>query len=182
MKKLSILLIVSALIILMAFPAAASFTAEMPRYTNITGGAFFEVLDSAVGACTVIIPIEFKDNYLAFVLSGDDIPFVIVNVSNSTINGVVITPDGRQYTCRATRFSWFEYQDTSSPYNQWLDLNPEVTTMSNSNIFFLTENPLYYNNTVLDYNKIQLAFSCLIFMVLILDLFVNLLRKGRRAY
>lgn len=182
MKKLSVLLIVSALIMLMAFPVGADFTAEMPRYTNITGGAWFEVLDSAIGACTVVVPIEFKDNCLAFVLSDNDIPFTIVNVSNSTINGTVITPDGQQYSCRATRFSWFQYQDTTSSYSQWLDLNPEVETMSNSNMFFLTDNPLFYNNTVLDYDKIQLAFSGVICIVLILNLFVSLLRKGRRAY
>lgn len=182
MKKLSILLIISALIILTAFPVGASFTAEMPDYVSISGGAWFEVYDSAVGSCTVVFPIELKNNCFAFMLSDTGIAYDIVNVTNSTIYGFVFTANGKEYNCRATRFDTIQYQDESSSYSQWYGLSPDVTAISNTNIMFLTDNPLYYNDTVIDYDKYNLAMTSIIAIVLIINLFVSLLRKGRRVY
>ncbi len=182
MRKLSILLIVLALLILMAFPAAASFTAEMPDYVSISGGAWFEVYDSVLGRCTVVIPVEFKNNCLAFVLSDTGIPLGITNVTNTTIYGAVVTSSGEYYDVRASRFDTFYFQNVDSSYSQWEYFSMDVTAISNTNIMFLTDNPLYYNDTVIDYDKYNLAMTSIIAIVLIINLFVSLLRKGRRVY
>ncbi len=182
MKKLSVLLIVSALIVLTAFPVGASFTADLPDYVSISGGAWFEVYSSDLGSCTIVFPFEFKEYCLAFSVSGSGLPVDIINVTNSTIYGLVFTSNGTQYNCRANRFSTIQYQDESTTYNQWRDLNVDVVGMDNSNIQFITDDFLYYNDTVIDYNKVNLALSCVIAIVLIINLFVSLLRKGRRVY
>lgn len=158
----------------------AAFTCEIPDYVNYSGGAWFEALDSTVGRCTVIFPLEFKDNIFGFSLSSADLPVDIYNFSNTTIYGIVITSNGNQYSCRCSRFSPIEVQTSSTGYNNYEYLNPDVMSLSNSNMLFITDNYNYYNSTVLEIDKFQNVMLSLIAFCSFFSLCVNLFRRGRR--
>lgn len=180
MKKITAFLIV--LIIITAstcFMSSAVFTSDIPDYVNLSGGAWFEVYDSSLGRCTVIFPIEFKNNIFGFKLSDSGIPSDIVNFSNSTVYGTVITSGGTEYACRASRFSTIEYQTTSS-YNQYVSLNPDVISLGNSNMLFLTDDENYINDTVPDYEKYILFILTFIGFCEFISVCSNLVRRGRR--
>lgn len=184
MKKITLTLVITLILIMsVCFSAFAAddniFTADIPDYVNYSGGAWFEVLNSSLGRCTVIFPLEFKDNIFGFSLSDGGLPTDIVNFSNSTIYGLIITANGTEYSCRCSRFSSIEYQTTTS-YNTYTALNPQVVSLSNSNMLFITEDSNYINDTVPDYDKYFLAIFSLIAFCEFFTLCSNLLRRGRR--
>lgn len=183
MKKIITVLTVFILIFSLCGSASAAedrvFTSNLPKYVNYSGGAWFEVFDSAVGRCTVIFPIEFKDDCFGFELSSVGIPVNIINFTNSTLYGTVITSNGTQYACRASRFSGIEYQ-TASSYNQYVELIPDAESLSNSNMLFITDDTNYINDTVPDYGKYYLFIFAFIGLCEFLSLCTNLLRRGRR--
>lgn len=185
MKKITIffLIFVFSLSCLASSASAAdaeyTFTDDLPKYVRYSGGAWFEVFDSALGRCTVIFPVEFKNNKFGFKLSSSGVPIDIINFTNSTINGLVITSDGTQYNCRAQRFSYIEYQ-TSGNYNQYVTLSPSTESLSNSNMLFLTDDINYINDTIPDYEKYYLFIFAFIGFCEFLSLCSNLLRRGSR--
>lgn len=180
MKKITAFLLVCiVLIAATCFMSSAAFTSELPDYVNLSGGAWFEVYDSALGRCTVIFPVEFKDNIFGFKLSDSGLPSDIVNFSNSTVYGTVFTSDGSQYACRVSRFSTIEYQTTSS-YNQYVALSPDVVSLGNSNMLFLTDDTNYINDTVPDYQKYFLFIFTFIGFCEFISVCANLVRRGRR--
>lgn len=181
MKKILLTtFLVITVIFLTCFTSSAVFTAEIPDYVNYSGGAWFEVYDSYLGRCTVIFPLEFKDNIFGFKLSDTDLPSDIVNFSNSTVYGLVITSNGTEYSCRCSRFSTIEVQTTSSSYNTYVDLSPNVLSLSNSNMLFITEDTNYINDTVPDYEKYYLAIFAFLAFCEFFGLCSNLLRRGRK--
>lgn len=183
MKKIITVLAVFILIFSFCVPASAAedklFTSDLPKYVNYSGGAWFEAFDSSLGRCTVVFPLEFKDNCFGFKLSASGIPVDIINVTNTTVYGTVITSNGTQYSCRASRFSGIEYQTTSA-YNQYVELSPDAESLSNSNMLFITEDTNYINDTVPDYDKYFLFIFAFIGLCEFLSLCANLFRRGRR--
>lgn len=180
MKKILLtFFLITTILIMTCFSASAVFTAEIPDYVNYSGGAWFETFNSAVGRCTVIFPLEFKDNCFGFSLSSSGLPSDIVNFTNSTVYGLVITSDGTEYSCRVSRFSEIEYQ-TNSSYSSYAYLYPDVTSLSNSNMLFITDDVNYINDTVPSYDKYYLVIFAFIGFCEFFSLCSNLLRRGRR--
>lgn len=157
---------------------AAKYTADMPSYVPYSGGAYFEIVDKNLGTVTCLFPIEFKDNTFGFNDSGSGTPSNIVNLTNSTINGVLITSNGTQYTCRASRFSEVEYRLTSS--SSYTTIRPVLAGMNVSNIDFVTDDQLYANEGYFNYKNVLLV--CAVFCALCEagSLAANLLRRGYR--
>lgn len=179
-KVLLTFLLITVILISICFSASATFTSEMPDYVNYSGGAWFEIYDSVVGRCTVIFPLEFKDNIFGFSLSDTGLPSDIVNFSNSTIYGLVITSNGLEYSCRCSRFSTIEVQTSTSSYSNYVTLNPDVVSLANSNMLFITDDTNYINDTVPDYGKFEIVMLAFIALCSFFSLCTNLLRRGRR--
>lgn len=156
-----------------------TFTAEIPDYVDYSGGAWFETFNSALGRCTVIFPLEYKDDCFGFSLSSAGLPDNIINLTNSTLYGVIFTANGTEYSCRASRFNQIEYQ-TNTSYSSYANLNPDASSLSNSNMLFVTDDVNYINDTVPDYNKYFLFIFAFIGFCEFLSLCTNLLRRGRR--
>lgn len=185
MKKIVIFLLISVFMLSCCVSSASAadaddtFTDDLPKYVDYSGGAWFEIFDSSLGRCTVIFPIEFKNCSFGFELSGSGVPVNIINFTNSTIYGFVITSDGTKYNCRASRFSEIEYQTTGS-YNTYVALSPSTEALSNSNMLFITDDVNYINDTVPDYDKYFLFIFAFIGLCELLSLCSNLLRRGSR--
>lgn len=182
MKK--ILLTFSLIIIILittCFSSYAVFTAELPEYVNYSGGAWFEVFHSDFGRCTVIFPLEFKDNCFGFKLSAAGMPVDIYNFTNTTIYGLVVTSNGKEYSCRASRFSPIEVQSSTTGYQTYVNLNPDSVALSNSNMLFITDDENYYNDTVMNYDNYYLVALSIIAFCSFFGLCVNLFRRGRRT-
>lgn len=182
MKKIiTIIFTILFIFVIFCFPAsAAGFTNDLPDYVNFSGGAWFEVYDSVVGRCTVVFPVEFKNNIFGFKLSSSGLPADIINFSNTTIYGYVFTSSGKEYNCRASRFSSIEVQTSTSSYSTYENLSPSALSLNNSNMQFITDDINYFNDSVADYDKFQNVLLTVIALSSFFSLCSNLLRKGRR--
>lgn len=175
----------SSLLVLLFVPVffistqAAKYTDEYPTYIPYSGGAYFEIFDSRLGTCSAVFPIEFKDRAFGFIRNSNGSVTNIVNVTNSTINGNVITSSGQVYVCRASRFSGIEYRlsNTSGTYTS---LSPDMSSLSNTNISFVTDDIDYYNENSIDKDKYIMVILTLIALSEFLGLCTNLLRRGYR--
>lgn len=174
----------AALIFVCVFSLSASakyYTDDLPSYVSISGGAYFEVYDTNLGKqVTVVFPIEFKDDHFGFSLSGSSVASNIVNVTNSTVYGVVYTSDGEKYSCRASRQDVIEYSyEYSTGRYEYRDLSPKMSTLTNSNMQFLTDNKDLYNQSFVDYEKVVAFLLLSLVLLQLVSLFVLALRKGR---
>lgn len=181
MKKIIVLFSVLILCISFAVPvSAAQYTDEWPSYVKISGGAYFEVFDSNLGKVTCVFPVEFKDNSFCFSLSDANLPTNFVNVSNTTVYGYLYTSSGKKYSCRASRQDVIEYNMNDSGYSNYVDLNPVIAGMTNTNMTFLTSDKEYFNESVFDGEK-YLHFVITVLVVLeLLSVLIQLFGKGRR--
>lgn len=176
-KKIRVLLCAALIIAVSVLPASAKFyKAEMPKYTNVSGGAFFEIFDENLGTVTCLFPIEFKNDTFSFELSRNGVPANIVNVSNTTVNGTLFAENGTAYTCRASRLSPVEYRPLNSS-NNYITLKPVIEGMENTNINFLIDDTEYANqNGSADINTLA-AFLCLLDFFVLVIFFAVLFRR-----
>lgn len=105
----------------------------------LSGGAFFDVDTSELGAVKIYIPIDYQEGSFAYDNYGN-----LVNIRASTITGYIL--DGTQYTVRWTSFGTpqyrlLNYSGVGSTYN---DLN--IESVQDTNIQIIeddTEVPLF---------------------------------------
>ena len=182
MKK-RICSVFAALILVCVFSLSASakyYTDDLPSYVSISGGAYFEVYDTNLGQVTVVFPIEFKDEHFGFSLSGSSVASNIVNVTNSTAYGYVYASNGSVYSCRASRQDVIEYSyEYSTGRYEYRDLSPQMSTLTNSNMQFLTDNKDLYNQSLVDYEKVVALLLLSLVLLQLVSLFILALRKGR---
>lgn len=181
MKKVFVLLSVLLVCAFAVVPvSAAQYTDEWPSYVKISGGAYFEVFDSNLGQVACVFPVEFKDNSFGFSLSDANLPTNFVNVSNTTVYGYLYTSSGKKYSCRASRQDVIEYNVNDSGYSNYVDLDPVIAGMTNTNMSFLTSDKEYFNESVLDGEKyLHFAVTALVVLEL-LSVLIQLFGKGRR--
>ncbi len=181
MKKICVLFSVLILCISVVVPAsAAQYTDEWPSYVKISGGAYFEVFDSNLGKVTCVFPVEFKNNSFGFSLSNANLPINFVNVSNTTVYGYLYTSSGKKYSCRASRQDVIEYNMNDSGYSNYVDLDPVIAGMTNTNMSFLTEDVDYYNENSLDSEKYMCFMVAALVVLQLLLVLILLFGKGRR--
>lgn len=154
---------------------AADYETSLPSYVPYSGGAFFEVFDSALGKVTCIFPVDFLDGTFGFNSSGTN----IYNLTNSTVNGYVVTSGGTVYTARVNRFSYVEYRlnTTTSTYTA---LNPDMTTLKSSNINFITSDAELYNDSYFNRDNFVIAILVLLCVCECSNVLISLFRRGYR--
>lgn len=163
---------------LFCFPCvslAADYNTSIPSYVPYSGGAFFEVFDANLGTVTCIFPIDFQDNTFGFNSSGSD----IYNLTNSTLNGYVITANGTVYTARATRFNYVEYR-LSTTTSTYTALKPDVSSMQSTNINFITENAQLYNDSYFDKDNFIIVLLSILCICEASNVLISLFRRGYR--
>lgn len=115
-------------IVLSAFPVyAAEYGETYPNYLNQSSACFVEC-NTSLGKGSIVIPVNYRYDYLGFYGNGND----LMNCTTSTINGQFVLTNGNTYTIRAQSFSKFQYQSTNGYYNEWYDLN--VSNILNTNV------------------------------------------------
>lgn len=181
MKKICVLFSVLILCISVVVPAtAAKYTDDLPSYVKISGGAYFEVFDSNLGQITCVFPVEFKDNSFCFSLSAANLPVNFVNVTNTIVYGYLYTSSGKKYSCRASRQDVIEYNMNDSGYSNYVDLDPVIAGMTNTNMSFLTEDVDYYNENSLDSEKYMRFMVAALVVLQLLSVLILLFGKGKR--
>lgn len=107
--------------------------------TGICGGAFISC-SSSIGNIIIVIPYNYKDNYLTFTTSGN-----LYNASSSTINCVVFK-NGVKYTARFYSYDTLEYR-ISNNYSYEYIITSDISA---TNVVFLgnteANNDNYYFN------------------------------------
>ena len=162
------------------FTSAKFYNNEIPLYTGVSGGAFFEVYDTALGQVTVVFPIEFKESRFAFSLSRTGVPVNIINVTNSTVYGNLYTSNGSSFSCRSSRQGVIEYQyEYLSGRYEYRPLRPNMSTLVNTNMQFLTDDVNYYNQSILNRDYYIFFILLLITVLQVISIFILALRKGR---
>lgn len=181
MKKVIYFLFLFVFLLTLPLSASAKYyTNEIPSYAKISGGAFFEIYDTNLGQITVVFPVEFENGCFAFKLSSAGTPVNILNVTNSTVYGYIYTSSGSTYSCRASRQDIIEYYVQGSGYSSsYVDLNPNMSTLVNTNIQFLTNSRDWYNESILDSDKYINVILLFLLIVECISLFILALRKGR---
>lgn len=154
---------------------AADYNTSLPSYVPYSGGAFFEVFDSALGKVTCIFPVDFLDGTFGFNSSGTN----IYNLTNSTINGYVITSNGNVYTARATRFNYVEYR-LSTTTSTYTPINPDMSTLKSSNINFITSDAELYNDSYFNHDNFYMVVLVMLLVCEAANVLTSLFRKGYR--
>ncbi len=176
--KRFLLLLLSLCLMLSCFTFAtfaADYNTTMPSYVPYSGGAFFEVFDSTLGKVTCIFPIDFQNGAFGFNNSGTN----IYNLTNSTINGYIVTSGGAVYTARANRFTYVEYR-TSSTVSTYTALNPDMSTLTSTNINFITDDPELYNDSYFDKDNLIIALLSILCICEASNVLISLFRRGYR--
>ena len=154
---------------------AVDYDTSIPSYVPYSGGAFFEVFDSNLGQVSCVFPLDFLDGTFGFNSAGTD----IYNLTNSTVNGYVITSGGTVYTARAYRFSYIEYR-LNNTTSQYTALKPNVKAITATNINFVTEDPQLYNDSYFNRDYYIMAVLTLTCIFEGAGLLISLLRRGHK--
>ena len=108
--------------------------------TGLTGGAFIKC-KSSIGEIVIVLPYNYKDNYLTFTSSGN-----LYNASSNSIN-VSVFRNGHQYRGRFPSYSTLEYRvDDNHSYTDVVTSDILATNVvflglterSNENFYFTT--------------------------------------------
>lgn len=154
---------------------AADYDMLIPSYVPYSGGAFFEVYDSNLGKVSCVFPLDFQNGTFGFNGSGTN----IYNLTNSTINGYVVTSNGTVYTARAQRLSYVEYR-LSTTTSTYTALSPDMTTLKASNINFVTDNPELYNDSYFNRDNYIVTMLTLLAVFEGAGVLIALLRRGHK--
>ena len=154
---------------------AADYETSIPSYVPYSGGAFFEVDDTALGKVTVIFPVDFLDNTFGFDSGGTN----IYNLTNSTINGYVVASNGTVYTARANRFTYVEYRASAST-NTYTALSPKMNTLKCTNINFITDDPELFNDSYFNRDNFVLTVLCFLAVCECANVLISILRRGHK--
>lgn len=176
--KRSLLLLLSLCVMLSCFTLttlAAEYETSIPSYVPYSGGAFFEVDDTALGKVTFICPVDFIDNSFGFNSSGTN----IYNLTNSTVNGYVVTSNGTVYTARANRFTYVEYR-VSATTSTYTALNPDMSTLKATNINFITEDTELYNDSYFNRDNFIMTVLCILAACECANVLISLFRRGHK--
>lgn len=179
MKKIIYFITLFSLLAVLFIPcSAATYSDEIPYYVNYSGGAFFEVYDENLGTVTCIFPVEFKTDTFAF--NGHDVGSAdnFVNVTNSTVNGYIITSNGTTYSVSAARYDMLRYR-ISTGYD-YTYLKPRLSSMTRTNISFMTEDRSLYNESQINRNNLEVFLLLVLCFCEFFNLCCSLLRRGRR--
>ena len=108
--------------------------------TGLTGGAFIKC-KSSIGDIVIVLPYNYKDNYLTFTSSGN-----LYNASSNSIS-VSVFRNGTQYTGRFSAYSTLQYR-IDKDYNYTYVTTGDIlstnvvflglTERSNENFYFST--------------------------------------------
>lgn len=94
--------------------------------TGLTGGAFIKC-NSSIGQIVIVLPYNYKDNYLTFTSSGN-----LYNASSNSIT-VSVFRNGVQYTGRFSAYSSLQYRiDKEHNYT-----NVTTSEIISTNVVFL---------------------------------------------
>ena len=179
MKRIKVLFLITLFCLVLSFNTyAAEYKDEIPDYVNFSGGAYIEVFDENLGTVTCVFPIEFKNGYIGFNGNSFSSSDNFLNVSNTTINGYVITEGGTIYTARINRLSEIEYRYGSS--YDYITLKPSLASITATNVQFVTDDLTLSNESQLDYDKYTITILTLILLCEFLNVVTSIVRKGRR--
>lgn len=140
MKKIKIVIVSLILCSSFVLPVSAayydnSFPADE---TGLTGGAYIECT-SSIGDIVIVLPWNYKENYLTFSTSGN-----LVNCSSGSISCAVYR-NGVKYSARFTGWGTLGYQVASNNYT-YTDVT--VYLIEDTNCVFITDteavNESYY--------------------------------------
>ena len=111
-------------------PCSAVFYDESFPYhqTGITGGAFISC-SSSIGDIRIIIPYNYKDNYLTFTTSGN-----LYNASSNSIS-CALYKNGVKYTARFSSFDTLQYRPSKEHSYEYLT----TSSITATNVVFLGE-------------------------------------------
>lgn len=154
---------------------AIDYDTSMPSYVPYSGGAFFEVFDENLGAVTCVFPLDFQNNTFGFNSAGTD----VYNLTNSTVNGYVVTTSGTVYTARASRLSPVEYR-ISTTTGTYTAINPKEGTIKASNINFITDDPALYNDSYFNRDNFIMVLLVILCICEAANVLLSLFRRGRR--
>ena len=136
-------------IVFSAFPVyAADYGTTYPQYVKQSNACFIEC-DTALGKGSIVLPVNYKRDYIGFYGSTG---FDVMNLYSTTISGQFVLENGTTYSIRAQGFSKFQYQTDEGYYNNYYDLN--VSNIYNTNVMF-SDNLSDRVNTVFDFSLFE---------------------------
>lgn len=115
--------------------------------TGICGGAFISC-SSSIGDIILVIPYNYKDNYLTFTTSGN-----LYNASSNTINCALFR-NGLKYTARFSSYDTLQYR-ISNNYSYEYVTTSDITA---TNVLFLGNTEA--NNDNYYFNQFEIASLC----------------------
>lgn len=175
-RSLMFLLLLSLTLPFTILPVcAADYDTKLPSYVPYSGGAFFEVFDENLGTVTCVFPVDFQNDTFGFNAAGTD----VYNLTNSTVNGYVVSANGTVYTARASRLSFVEYRySTNTSY--YTALEPKKGTMKASNINFITDDPDLYNDSYFDRENFIIILLVILCICEASNVLLSLFRRGHK--
>lgn len=125
--------------------------------TGLTGGAYIECT-SSIGDIVIVLPWNYRENYLTFSTTGD-----LINCSSGTISCAVFR-NGVRYSARFSSWGSLSYQQSSN--YTYTDIT--VNLIKDTNCVFVTDsdavNESYY------FSSFELAVIILLIFSVIIDL------------
>ena len=115
--------------------------------TGICGGAFISC-SSSIGNIIIVIPYNYKDNYLTFTTSGN-----LYNASSNTINCALFR-NGVKYTARFSSYDTLQYRYSYNSSYEYLTTSDITAT----NVVFLGNTEA--NNDNYYFNQFEIASLC----------------------
>ena len=141
---------------------AVEYSTEYPAYLEQSSGSYIEV-ESNLGRCAMIFPLQYKENTFGFHGSGNN----VMNLTSSTLSGIVRLQNGTEYNIRAMRFNTFEYQQTTGYSSTYIPFS--VSEIYNTNVMFYDEVGERGTTKRIEFEPLML---CLILSVLVFAVFI----------
>lgn len=166
-KCLSVFII--GFIILSAFPVISSaYSEQYPDYLDNRYCAYI-TCKTNLGNGTLVLPINTKDNAITITKTQ-----CFFNMTNSTINGYFILPNGTKTTIRGTYLSNLQYAVNTGYNTTYADLH--YTEIVDTNLHFSMNELEDFNdnsNIIIDTNTMIICIFISVFFVawLIVELF-----------